>query len=65
MEISAERLEILELLANELMKDDPKESLVTEYMDKAGLEDSKDPIVRINQVLKALHFSEPDKEFKE
>jgi len=65
MELPAERLRVLELLADELMKDQPKESLVIEYMNQAGLEDSKDPIARINQVLMALHFTEADKEFKE
>jgi hypothetical protein len=64
MELPAERLRVLELLADELMKDEPKESLVMAYMQKAGLEDSKDPIARINQVLMALHFTEPNKEFK-
>jgi hypothetical protein len=65
MELPAERLRVLELLADELMKDEPTESLVVEYLHQAGLQDAKDPIGRINQVLMALHFSEPGKEFNE
>lgn len=64
MQLPAERLRILEILVDELMKDAPVESVVTECMTAAGLVDSKDPIDRINKVLMALHFEVPDKEIK-
>jgi len=47
------------------MKDEPIEAVVAQCMTAVGLEDSKDPISRINQVLMALHFEDPKKEFKE
>lgn len=59
------RLKILETLVDELMKDEPAEHVVSECMSAAGIEDSKDPIDRINKVLMALHFEVPDKEIKE
>lgn len=65
MELPTERLRILEILVDELMKDDPTESVVTKCMSAVGLKDPQDPIQRINQVLMALHFEDPKKEFKE
>lgn len=65
MQTPTERLRILEVLAEELMKDSPEERLVKECMQKAGIPDSQDPIDRINKVLMALHFEEPNKEIKE
>ncbi len=64
MQVPAERLRILEMLVDELMKDHPTESVVAECMSQAGIEDSKDPIDRINKVLMALHFEVPEKEIK-
>lgn len=60
-----EKLRVLEVLAEELLKDEPKETVIEEYMAQAGIPDSKDPIDRINQVLLALHFEENGKEFVE
>ncbi len=65
MDMPTDRLQILEMLAEELMKDSPTEEVVTRCMKAAGIKDSKDPIDRINQVLMALHFTEPKKEIKE
>lgn len=64
MQTPEERLRVLEVLVEELLKDDPKESLVQECMLKAEIPDSQDPIDRINKVLMALHFEETDKEIK-
>jgi hypothetical protein len=63
--MTTDRLQLLEVLVDELMKEDPSESVVTKCMTAVGLKDSKDPIDRINQVLKALHFEEPEREIKE
>lgn len=60
-----DRLRILEILVDELMKDEPVEAVVTKCMNAVGLEDNGDPIGRINQVLMALHFEEPKKEIKD
>lgn len=65
MEAQGEKLRILEVLVEELLKDDPSENVVEEYMSHAGIPDSKDPIDRINKVLLALHFEESGKEFVE
>lgn len=59
-----EKLKALENLAEELLKDDPEESIVAKYLTAAGIDDPKDPIERINKVLMALNFEEDDKEFK-
>ena len=56
-----EREQILSFLAEELIKTDPKTDMVKECMQKIGLEYSDDPVERINIVLQALHFSQPDK----
>jgi hypothetical protein len=60
-----EKLEILETLVEELLKEIPEETVVQECMSAVGLTDSKDPIDRINQVLLALHFEEIEKEVLE
>ncbi len=65
MQLPTERLLVLEILVDELMKDEPTESVVTQCMAAVGLQDTRDPISRINQVLMALHFEDPKKEFKE
>lgn len=65
MNIPEERIQILETLVDELMKDQPTDAVVSECMKAIGLKDSKDPIDRINQVLKALHFSKTGEDFKE
>lgn len=59
-----EKLDLLERLVEELLKESPEENVVAKYMSDAGISDSKDPIDRINKVLLALHFEEPKKEFK-
>lgn len=55
------REEILSFLAEELIKQEPEEEIVKTYMSKVGLKYSDDPVERINMVLQALHFQEPDK----
>ena len=62
--MQTEKLEILERLVEELLKDAPEEKTVSKYMSQAGIMDSKDPIDRINKVLLALNFEEPKKDFK-
>lgn len=59
------KLQILETLVEELLKDAPKESVVRDCMSAAGIPDTKDPIDRINKVLLALHFEQKDKEIIE
>lgn len=61
--MTKEKLEVLETLVEELLKDAPKETVVRDCMVAAGIPDSKDPIDRINKVLSALHFEQKDKEF--
>ncbi len=63
--MTTDRLQLLEVLVDELMKDEPSETVVSKCMNAVGLKDNKDPIDRINQVLKALHFEEPKKDIKE
>ena len=65
MNPSGEKLRILETLVEELLKEDPTESVVQKCMLDVGIPDNKDPIDRINKVLMALHFEESGKEFKE
>ncbi len=57
------KLKVLETLVDELLKAQPEEKIVKKCMTAAGIEDSQDPIDRINKVLLALHFEEKDKEF--
>ena len=59
------KLQILEVLVEELLKDEPEELLVQKCMSEAGLHDSKDPIDRINKVLLALNFEETKKDIVE
>ena len=65
MNPAREKLHILEVLVEELLKDDPLESVVQKCMSDVGMLDSKDPIDRINKVLMALHFEESEKEITE
>jgi hypothetical protein len=65
MQVPSEKLGILETLVEELLKESPQESVVTQCMAAAGIPDSKDPIDRINKVLLALNFEEKQKEFSE
>jgi hypothetical protein len=65
MSLPAEKLRILENLAEELLKDEPEEAKVQKYLGAAGIPDPKDPIERINKVLLALHFEEAGKDFNE
>ncbi len=59
--MTIDKLNILETLVEELLKDAPEEKVVRTCMSAAGIPDSKDPIDRINKVLLALHFEEKDK----
>jgi hypothetical protein len=65
MEATAEKLRILEVLVEEILKSNPTEEDICTCMAAAGIADSKDPIDRINKVLMALHFEEKDKEIVE
>jgi hypothetical protein len=65
MQATAEKLRILEVLVDELLKANPAEEIICSCMAAAGIADSKDPIDRINKVLMALHFEEKDKEIVE
>ena len=55
-----DRLEVLEHLVDELMKDQPEDKLIKQYMKQTGIKYSEDPVERLNLVLKALHFTEPE-----
>ncbi len=55
-----DRLEVLEHLVDELMKDQPEDKLIKQYMKQSGIKYSEDPVERLNLVLKALHFTEPE-----
>lgn len=59
------RLETLEVLVDELLKDTPKEEFIKEHMEKVGLAYEMDPVERLNSVLQALTFKEPRLKFKE
>jgi hypothetical protein len=65
MTTEAKKLQILEVLVDELLKAQPAESLVQKCMSDVGIPDSRDPIDRINKVLMALHFEESGKEMIE
>ncbi|MGE3975948.1 MAG: hypothetical protein AB7F59_15595 [Bdellovibrionales bacterium] len=52
---SRNKIEDLNLLVDELMKDKPNESLVKDLMRNLHLPYSTDPIERINKVLLKLH----------
>ena len=58
-------LETLEVLVDELLKDVPKEEVIKEHMERAGLTYENDPVLRLNNVLQALHFTEPQLKFKD
>ncbi|MCB0391538.1 MAG: hypothetical protein KDD58_09610 [Bdellovibrionales bacterium] len=52
---------LLELLTQEVTKENPEEEKLKKYMKQAGLKYSNDPITRINTVLQgieALNFEE-------
>ena len=59
-----ERIQTLEGLVDELLKDNPEENFIKDCMEKTGIPYTKDPIERINYVLKALHFKEPQNKEK-
>jgi hypothetical protein len=63
--VGTSRLEILEDLVEELLKEEPEEERVQEYLQMAGLSNTTDPIDRIREVLQALDFEEPNKEIHE
>jgi hypothetical protein len=56
---------ILELLVDELVKDQPREEVIQEQMEMMGMTYTTDPVDRLNNVLQALQFREPLKSFKE
>jgi hypothetical protein len=60
-----DRLTVLENLVEELLKDKPEEKTIKQYFKMAGIEDSHDPLERIQEVLQALRFEEPEKEIQE
>ena len=53
--LEPDRIQLLERLATELLKDKPLESTIRLDMEKLGLNYSTDSIERINLVLKAIH----------
>ena len=53
-----EYVQQLELLVEELLNDDAKETSIKAKMVALGIEYCDDPVERINRVLKALHPSE-------
>lgn len=53
-------LQQLEVLVDELIKEAPNEDFVKDYMKEAGLDYQKDPVSRINYVLKLMSFSESE-----
>lgn len=52
---SSNRMQTLEILVEELMKDQPEPAVIKKLMAKSGLTYKEDPIENINAVLKALH----------
>ena len=50
-----ERYMILEQLAEELIKDHPRQDIVKKGMESSGLEYTEDLVTCINSVLSALH----------
>ena len=65
MEIDVTRIQTLEVLVDELLKDSPKEDIIKEQMEKVGLEYEMDPVERLNSVLQALHFQQPRAKFSD
>ena len=57
-------LELIERLTDELMKRNPEENLIKEYMMDIGIPFTSDPIKRINLVLEQLNFHENHKDFE-
>ena len=49
------RVEMLEELVEELLKDTPQEQAIQVKMKKLDLEYTEDPVERINRVLEVLH----------
>jgi hypothetical protein len=56
---------MLEMLVDELIKEQPREEVIQEQMEQMGLSYKTDPVDRLNDVLQALQFREPQKNFKE
>ena len=52
--VKSTKMELLEHLVDELVKDLPEEGKVVQFMKSAGLADTKDPLERLNVVLNAL-----------
>jgi hypothetical protein len=65
VELSESQLLALENLVNELLKAKPEESRIQSFLNNAGIDDPKDPVKRIQTVLAALHFKQPESEFTE
>lgn len=57
-----DKLGELDLLVDELMKDQPDEKLVRQLMLRVGVPYSKDPIERVNRVLLKMHPPLPEDE---
>ena len=53
--ITTDRVDRLEALVEELLKDDPAEDFVKQQMENLKIEYSQDPVERINRVLEVLH----------
>lgn len=56
MEMEPSRMNRLEALVNELLKDEPCGKTVKAMMKQTGIDYSADPVEQINLVLRALHF---------
>ena len=60
-----EKVSRLESLVDELLQDQMNEKKVRDLMRQEGLRYSQDPVERLNRVLFALQFEEPEKDFNE
>ncbi len=49
------RIQVLETLVEEMLKDQPQAQLVENLMKQVGIPFQEDPIMQMNEVLKALH----------
>jgi hypothetical protein len=65
MDLNETQLHALENLVDELLKPTPVETRVKGFLEKAGISDPHDPVARIQSVLEALRFHQPEKEFNE
>lgn len=63
--VSEKHITDLEDLVNELSKGAPKEDKVQRLMDNLGLNYSRDPIERLELVLRAMSFGQGNMEMEE